>query len=266
MLSPIELHYAKHKEDLRLQRRHGIVEYTVTMAVLHRFIGSRTCCRILDVGCGTGRYAIALREEGHDVECVELVQHNIDVMLSREPSMRVCQGDARHMPWIADASQDIVLLLGPLYHLIGDEAKTAALSEARRVLRPDGVMLVAYLMNEYSILQYCFDQDRIGGLMERGFVDGTFHVRTPEGELYDYVRLEDIDRLNAAAGLRRLTIFSPEGPADYMRTRINYMADDTFRRFIDYQLAVCERPDLLGAGSHVVDVVQAAPRTAPGGK
>ena len=53
-----------------------------------------------------------------------------------------------------------------------------------------------------------------------------------------------------------MTIFSPDGAADYMRTRLNRMSDATFARFIEYQTLVSERPDLIGAGSHVVDVVR----------
>lgn len=252
-LSNIEKHYNKHPEDLRLLRRHGMVEFSTTMHHLHRYL--RPGFRLLDIGAGTGRYTSALMAEGYEVKAVELVRRNIDVFLKREPSADVVQGDARNMPFLPDASADITLLLGPLYHLIGDGEKLKALTEAKRVTKPGGLIFVAYLMNEYSILSYCFDEDRIGGLMERGAVDENYHIQADSDELYDYVRLDDIDRLDREAGLKRVTIFSPDGPSDYMRTRLNQMSDETFARFIDYQISVSERADLMGAGSHVVDVV-----------
>lgn len=254
-LSNIEKHYNKHPEDLRLLRRHGIVEFETTMYHLHRFLKCDSL--IYDIGAGTGRYTSALMAEGYQVRAVELVRRNIDVFLKREPSANVVQGDARYMSFIPTGVADVTLLLGPLYHLIGEEDKVRALNEAKRITKPDGVIFVAYLMNEYSILSYCFDEDRINGLMEKGVVDSNFHIQTQDGELYDYVRMEDINRFNEKAGLKRVTIFSPDGAADYMRTRLNQMSDDTFSRFIEYQKCISERWDLIGAGSHVVDVVKA---------
>lgn len=254
-LSNIEKHYNKHPEDLRLQRRHGIVEFATTMHHLHRFLQPGQ--KVLDIGAGTGRYTSALMAEGYEVKAVELVRRNIDVFLKREPTADVVQGDARDMPFLPTASADVTLLLGPLYHLTGDDEKVKALAEAKRVTRPGGVIFVAYLMNEYSILSYCFDEDRISDFLERGIVDRDFHVQVQEGELYDYVRLEDIVRLNQAAGLERVTIFSPDGAADYMRTRLNQMSEESFAHFMEYQKCISERRDLIGAGSHVVDVVRA---------
>ena len=278
-LSNIEKHYNKHPEDLRLLRRHGIVEFETTMHHLRKFLtekvsevsevlkvsgvseGAEASCFILDIGAGTGRYTSALMAEGYRVKAVELVKRNIDVFLKREPTADVVQGDARNMPFIPDNTADITLLLGPLYHLFGDDEKVKALKEAKRVTKPGGLIFVAYLMNEYSILSYCFDEDRIGDLLERGVVDKDFHIQSKEGELYDYIRLEDINRLNEKAGLERVTIFSPDGAADYMRTRLNKMSEETFAHFIEYQKCISERPDLIGAGSHTVDVVRSVSET-----
>lgn len=253
-LSNIEKHYNKHPEDLRLLRRHGMVEFQTTMHHLHRFLQPEHF--ILDIGAGTGRYTSALMAEGYRVKAVELVARNIQVFRDREPLADVVQGDARNMPFLPTGTADITLLLGPLYHLIGDDEKLKALQEAKRVTRPGGLIFVAYLMNEYSILSYCFDEDRIGDLLDKGLVDKDFHLNVQQDELYDYVRLDDINRLNEKAGLQRVTIFSPDGAADYMRTRLNRMSEETFQHFIEYQKCISERPELIGAGSHVVDVLR----------
>ena len=117
-------------------------------------------------------------------------------------------------------------------------------------------MDAAYLLNEYSILSYCFAQNRILELIKSGNVSEDFHIVPKENELYDYVRLEDIDRLNKMGGIKRIKIFSPDGPADFMRKELNSMTEETFKKFIEYQICNAERKDLLGAGSHIVDILE----------
>ena len=77
-----------------------------------------------------------------------------------------------------------------------------------------------------------------------------------EGDLYQYLRLEDIDALNEAAGLKRVQIISADGPTEYMRPVINAMDEATFKLFVEYHLSTCERPELVGAGAHTVDVLR----------
>ena len=125
-----------------------------------------------------------------------------------------------------------------------------------RVTKKGGVILAAYVMNDYSILTYCFDKDRISSLMSENRVDSNFKIHSPDDELYDYVGLDDINRLNEKTGLKRIKIFSPDGPSDYMRRQLNAMSEESFQKFIEFQLCNAERPDLLGAGSHLVDVLQ----------
>lgn len=165
-LSNIEKHYNKHPEDLRLLRRHGMVEFQTTMHHLHRFL--RPGFSLLDIGAGTGRYTSALMAEGYEVKAVELVRRNIDVFLKREPTANVIQGDARHMPFVPTGSADLTLLLEYLYHLFGDEEKLNTLKEAKRVTKPYGLIFVAYLMNEYSILSYCFDETVLADCSKAG--------------------------------------------------------------------------------------------------
>ncbi|MCF0203258.1 MAG: class I SAM-dependent methyltransferase [Bacteroidaceae bacterium] len=213
-------------------------------------------CRIIDIGAGCGRYTFALRDMGYEVDAVELVQRNIDVMKDQDPTVNVRKADARQLDFIADETYDVALLFGPMYHLMNDEDKLKALSEAARVTKRGGTVLVAYLMNEYSIVSYCFAENRMADLMRNGFVDKEFHVQTPEGELYDYIRLEDADRLNAAAGMKRITVFSPDGPTDYMRVTLNRMTEENFQLFIDYVASIAERTDVIGAAAHIVDVLK----------
>lgn len=257
-MTEIEKHYNKHKEENRLLTRHGKVEFAVAMKYIHDFLPTQDkhLFKIADIGAGTGRYSVALAKEGFDVTAVELVKHNLEILESKHEHVKCWPGNALNLSFLPDETFDTTILFGPLYHLHKEEEKLTALKEARRITKKGGKIFVAYLLNEYSILSYCFAQNRILELIKSGNVSEDFHIVPKENELYDYVRLEDIDRLNKMGGIKRIKIFSPDGPADFMRKELNSMTEETFKKFIEYQICNAERKDLLGAGSHIVDILE----------
>lgn len=269
-------HYNKFNEDKRLTRRHGQVEYITTMQYIHKYIedlqgknAKDTILQILDIGAGTGRYAVELAKEGHDVTAVEYVKYNLGrLKQNAEVAKKECQesgknfllqayqGDARKLKRFAEDTFDLTLLFGPMYHLYSFEDKLQALTEAKRVTKPGGYILVAYLMNEYGVLTYGFKEGNAIACIEDGRLDENFHCRSTEKDLYDYVRLEDMKELRDAAGLEHVQTISADGPADYMRRELNAMSEEMFAKFIEYHLSTCERPELLGAGAHTVDILR----------
>ena len=250
----LEQYYNKFNEDHRLTTRHGRVEFEVTMNFIHECIKSISAqpLKILDLGAGTGRYSIALAKEGHDVTAVELVKRNLEVLRSKHENVKTWQGDARSIPFLQDKTFDLTLVFGPLYHLHGDEEKLKALEEAKRVTKTGGIILCAYVMDDYSVITYCFKEHNFAAVQEKGGLTKDFHTISTQEDLYDYVRLEDINRLNQKANLECIKIISADGPADYMRRELNEMSEEEFNAFIEYQKANCSRPELLGAGSHTV--------------
>ena len=143
-----------------------------------------------------------------------------------------------------------------MYHLHGPDQRLKALNEAKRVTKAGGFILVAYLMNEYAVVSYCFRSRKILECFGKSLTDD-FHTVTKDGEdLYSYTRIEDINKLNEESGLERVKIFAPDGPADYIRRELNALSEEEFEIFVEYQKSVCERPELLGASSHTVDILK----------
>lgn len=262
-VSNLEKYYNKFHEENRLKTRHGTVEFTVTMAMIHESLEKiqktlskeKNQIKIADIGAGTGRYSVALCKEGYDVTAVELVKHNLEILRSKHENVKTWQGNAMDLHFLPDETFDVTLVFGPMYHLHGDEDKVTALKEAKRITKNDGYILIAYVMNEYSVISYCFREHKIQEVLDKGGLSPDFHVITTDEDLYDYVRLEDLDRLNEKAGFTRVDIASADGPSDYIRRELNEMSEEEFQSFIKFQLAICRRPELLGAGSHIVDVV-----------
>jgi ubiquinone/menaquinone biosynthesis C-methylase UbiE len=256
-------YYNKFSEEKRLDSRHGQVEFRVSMKYIHEYLREReergferSKIRLLDIGAGTGRYSVALANEGYDVTAVELVRYNLGMLKAKKSSVKAFQADARNLKMLEDNTFDVTLLFGPMYHLFTEEDRSKALLEAKRVTKPGGVILVAYVMNEYSVVTYAFKERHIMECMEQGRFTEDFHTISQPENLYDYVRVEDIRALSEQAGLTRLKLISPDGPANYMRMYLNQLTEEEFEQFVRYQMAVCERPDLIGAGGHTVDILR----------
>ena len=252
-------YYNKFNEEKRLDSRHGQVEYRVSMKYIHEYIPvgiPKEEVKILDIGAGTGRYSVALANEGYDVTAVELVKYNLGILKSKGSSVKAMQGNALNLKKLKDDTFDLTLLFGPMYHLFEQEDKKKALSEARRVTKPGGVILVAYCMNEYGVLTYAFKERHIGECMEEQRLTKDFHTISQKENLYDYMRIEDINALLEDSGLERIKIISPDGPANYMRPFLNQLSEEEYEYFVRYQMATCERQDLIGAGAHTLDILK----------
>lgn len=253
----LESYYNKFNEEHRLETRHGIVEYTVTQKYIHQCIGGRENLKILDVGAGTGRYSVALAQEGHTVTAVELVEKNRKVIESKHQSgVHIWPGNALDLSFLEPDFFDITLIFGPMYHLHTQEERLTVFEQAKRVTKKGGFILAAYVMNDYSIIEYCFKKGKIKDCLKNGSVTEDFKTVSSEQELYSYLRIEDIDELKEKSGLERVRLIAADGPADYMRRELNAMDEETFELFVKYQLANAERPELLGASSHTVDILK----------
>lgn len=249
-------YYTAYDEEGRLLSRHGQVEYRTTMQYIHRYLCAGQ--KVLEIGAGTGRYSVALAEEGFDVTAVELVPHNLEVLKSKlYPDLRLNakEGNALDLSFLPDASFDLTLLLGPLYHLYTQEEKRTALGEALRVTRPGGVVMAAYCIAEGSMIDYVFRQGHCFEVLKNGLMDpDTFELHSSPKELFELVRKQDIDLLMKPFAVTRLHYVATDGAANFMRETVDAMSDELFEVFMRYHFTCCEREDLVGATHHALDI------------
>ena len=248
--------YTGYDEDGRLLTRYGRVEFETTMRYIRRYLPENA--RIIEIGAGTGRYSHTLAREGHTVDAVELVQHNIDRFIAGTAEgerVTIRQGSACDLSAFPDDTYDVTLLLGPMYHLFTEAEKLAALSEAIRVTKPGGVIFVAYCMADPSILQFGFMKGNAPQLIEKGLLDPvTFKASSTPAELFELHRTEDIAALRSHFNVTPLHLIAADGYANHMRETVAAMDDEIFALYLQYHFATCERPDMLGLSHHTLDI------------
>ena len=256
----IEQYYNNRDEENRLSSLHGQVEYLTTMKYIHECIEKLNAHSILEVGAGTGRYSVTLAKEGYTVTAVELVAHNLDILKSKldgSESLRPIQGNALDLKMLLDNSFDITMLLGPMYHLYTTSDKVKALTEAVRVTKPGGYILVAYCMNEATIIQDGFIRNYLlEDFIEKDLLTNDWHCKSEPKEVFELVRTEDIELLNSKLPVKRVKFLATDGATHYMSDIIDKMDEYTFSKWIEYHFATCERQDLIGASNHTLDILK----------
>ncbi len=252
----LENYYQNYDEDGRLLSQHGRVEYITTQKYIHEYLSSGS---VLEVGAGTGRYSVALAKEGFEVTAVDLVAHNLEILrqkLDGSERITVLQGNALDLSAFSDNSFDMTLLLGPMYHLYSKEDKIRALSEAVTVTKPKGHIFVAYCMNEPTVIQYVFGLNKLHEVMELNMLTPDWHCVSEPKDLFEMVRTEEIAALDAEVPVKRVKLVATDGATNYKREYIDAMDKETFEKWVEYHLAICERQDLVGASHHTLDILQ----------
>jgi ubiquinone/menaquinone biosynthesis C-methylase UbiE len=255
----LEQYYNGYNEEARLLSQHGQVEYLTTMKYIEESIAGIDDPAVLEIGAGTGRYSVTLAKRGLRVTALELVAHNLDVLRAKldgtEPII-VIQGNALDLSPLPDDAFDLTLVLGPMYHLYTKEDKLRALTEAVRVTKPGGRILVAYCMNEGTILHFVFARNNLRYVRERNLLTPDWHCKSDPREVFELVRTEDIAALDAELPVERIKLVATDGATNYNRELIDAMDDETFAQWLDYHFAVCERQDLVGASHHTLDILR----------
>ena len=258
-MSYLEDYYNQYDEEGRLLSRHGQVEYLTTMKYIRECLSGTADPAILEIGAGTGRYSVTLAKQGYRVTAVELIPRNLEILKSKlDGSERITPilGNALDLSVLPDASFSVTLVLGPMYHLYTREEKLQALSEAVRVTKPGGYLLVAYCMNEPTIVSYVFGKNKLREVTDLHMLTPDWHCISEPKDLFEMVRTEEIAVLDAEVPVKRIKLVAADGATNYMRQVIDAMDDETFGQWMDYHFSTCERQDLIGASHHTLDILQ----------
>lgn len=223
---------------------------------------------VADIGSGPGRYAFELALRGYRVSLLDLSDQLLGearriLTAGGLQAHEFVQGDAQDLSAFASDAFDAALLLGPLYHIVNAGGRELALAELRRVLKPGGVAIAAY-MNSWGMLRtgvadlpgWYQDPEKIRSLLHEracsaaelsGFTEA--YWSTPPAALREV----------KAAGFEVLTYAGAEGFCGGMWPMVAALAErnpDAYANVVALAVETSEMPQYRDATDHLLVVVR----------
>jgi ubiquinone/menaquinone biosynthesis C-methylase UbiE len=242
-------------------------EFAVTLRALRDHLPPPPA-RVLDCGSGPGRYSIELAKRGYDVtlfdlspECLRLAERKAAEAQIKLSALE--HGTATDLARFADNTFDVVLLMGPLYHLLEEHERLQALAEARRVLRPGGTLFATFI-TRYAPFRYAA-ADEPDFLIkhleeaERILSTGVLPPREGGGFIAYFTLPAEVGPLVARSGFRVVTILGVEGLVSQIEDGINALSGPAWEAWVDLNYRVAADPSIHGGAEHLL-VIALRPR------
>ena len=263
----IASYYEQGREAGRLSADRGELERVRTQSILARHLPPPPAT-IVDVGGAAGVYAFPLAQAGYRVHLIDPVALHLEQARDRSAQSGVAlesitSGDARHLE-VGSETADAVLLLGPLYHLVERSDRVLAIREARRILRPGGVLVAAAISRFASfidgMLRGFFNYPQFRRIVAGALASGV-HQNLLDGAKYFttayFHRPEELVEEVRDAGFSSAEVLAVEGIA-WSGARFEEVWNNPEQRAALMEfLSITERePSILGASSHLVGVAR----------
>jgi SAM-dependent methyltransferase len=254
-------HYELGVEIDRLTGPFGTVEFERTKEIVDRHLPLAPAS-VADIGGGPGAYSLWLAERGYSVIHRDLVPLHVEEVRARSAAaglpVDAAVGDARDVD-LPDASVDAVLLFGPLYHLLEAADRRRALAEARRILRPGGVLFAVAISRWIArlhgrVVQRMHEDDPgFSKVMDHVEDSGVLiPLKTGDFGAYSHRPQELSDEITAAR-FDVVDLVSVEGIAFALHDLEERLAKPAAREVLfDAARAIERVPELLGLGPHLL--------------
>lgn len=240
----------------------GKFEYKMTMRILNKYISNGK--KILDLGGASGIYTFPLAKQGNYLTLADLSPKLIEQAkekIKTEKINNIISCDVENAVSLSypDEEFDIVLLFGPLYHLLEKNEREKCIKEVYRVLKNGGLVFasfIPYLSGSIAIIDRYFrhhDQVTIYNL-EETFKSGKFINNSSKGfqEGY-YPKSEEIVELFNKYKFSKIDLLSIRG-IGYEKEDDIYNIDDKdmYNKIIKLIDDTCRMPEVIEMCGHAM--------------
>lgn len=249
--SNIKQHYMNYDEDHRLVKdKSHSVEFITTIHYLDKYIDKGN--KILDVGAGTGKYAFYYGEKECEVTAVDLSEKHISIMKSKlqNEKINIVQGNALELSLITNDLYDVVLCLGPIYHLHSKKDRDKCIKECLKVLKPGGIIATSYIsrfstfVNIINRNEEYINNASIQSIISEGIRNENYR------DCFYLSTYEEIENLMMMNKINKISHMGSDGISEILSKKINNFNDKEFQLWMKYHFETCENPTLIGYSQH----------------
>lgn len=246
-------------EDNRLTKdKMHYIEFITTTKYIDKYLKQGD--RLLEVGAGTGAYSLYYAEKGYQVDALELVQANVDLMKSKikeNMNINAIKGNALDLSMYENNTFDVTLVLGPLYHLFKKDEEEQAINEAIRVTKPNGKILIAFILFDLTMLTWGFQEKNIyNNYGDDKQVSIDFKPNNSENLIFNMRYFNEVKELMNKFDVKKLCYVATDGIGRVMKENIDNMTEEEYKMFVEYHLSICEREDLIGYSGHILSIIE----------
>jgi len=182
---------------------------------------------------------------------------------SQYPLKSIAVGDARRLEY-PNETFDLVMMLGPLYHLIHLDERIQALKEAKRVVKKEGYVISAIITHTAPLLDGVFKEwglkPGIPEVIKAELVDGIHRNPDERPEFFTtayFQRPAELREEIESCGLKCRHLVSVESFGWLLPDlNLKWQNLDYRKKILDLMRSVEEEESVLGMGSHLLAIVQ----------
>lgn len=248
------------REHTRLERHQ--LEHDLTWRYLDQYLPPHA--HILEIGAATGRYTLDLAKRGYQVTAVDLSAGLLEQCRKRIEDKKVkgqvkfIVADVRDLREVQDEKFDVVLLMGPLYHLVLEDDRKAALRQVYDRLKEGGLVFSAFI-SRFGIMgdliknvpDWIEDPEEVQAILAEGRDPN--HFRSGGFRGY-FAKISEIAPLHESIGFETLTLAGVEPGISADDESYNKLEGTQRRLWLDLLHQISTEPSILGASRHLLYV------------
>ncbi len=251
--------YENSDEESRLTTNNARkIEFAVTTTVLNQYIKNHY--KILELGAGTGVYSFYYADRGNTVLATDVTPKHVDIInkklgqRNKNIDLSTEVADATNLSNYESESFDVVLNLGPMYHLTNEYDRERCIVESLRVLKKGGILATAYI-NKHFVLNLIMP--RYKEFLTNSFVEKVLNtgvIKEGEKECFwtdnFFTTPFEIETFISKFNIDIIDHVGTDGISPLISDFVNNMNDDEYSTWLNYSLASCREKSILGMSNH----------------